>query len=139
MAAAGKQAEVLNILLEDLLEGHAVSETKLKEVLGHTPIQVGIASICHTLKFVLCLLLRCTSSANLPIAAGLHTLNCIPLGMPFSWSLVCHAGVCWSTAWCSCRLVFPHPSYGSPYVNFARQLVTSCPSVSMKVMVLCCT
>ena len=40
MAAAGKQAEVLNILLEDLLEGHAVSETKLKEVLGHTPIQV---------------------------------------------------------------------------------------------------
>ena len=36
----GKQAEVLNILLEDLLEGHAVSETKLKEVLGHTPIQV---------------------------------------------------------------------------------------------------
>ena len=37
----GKQAEVLNILLEDLLEGHSVSETKLKEVLGHTPIQVG--------------------------------------------------------------------------------------------------
>lgn len=40
IALAGKQAEVLNILLEDLLEGHAVSETKLKEVLGHTPIQV---------------------------------------------------------------------------------------------------
>lgn len=39
-ALVGKQAEVLNILLEDLLEGHAVSETKLKEVLGHTPIQV---------------------------------------------------------------------------------------------------
>lgn len=39
---AGKQAEVLNILLEDLLEGHAVSETKLKEVLGHTPIQVSM-------------------------------------------------------------------------------------------------
>lgn len=42
MAFVGKQAEVLNILLEDLLEGHAVSETKLKEVLGHTPIQVHI-------------------------------------------------------------------------------------------------
>ena len=41
VAAAGKQAEVLNILLEDLLEGQAVSETKLKEVLGHTPIQVA--------------------------------------------------------------------------------------------------
>lgn len=39
--SAGKQAEVLNILLEDLLEGHAVSETKLKEVLGHTPIQAS--------------------------------------------------------------------------------------------------
>jgi len=43
--SAGKQAEVLNILLEDLLEGHAVSETKLKEVLGHTPIQV-LTLIC---------------------------------------------------------------------------------------------
>jgi len=32
-------------LLEDLLEGHAVSETKLKEVLGHTPIQV-LTLIC---------------------------------------------------------------------------------------------
>jgi len=42
---AGKQAEVLNILLEDLLEGHAVSETKLKEVLGHTPIQVGVGAL----------------------------------------------------------------------------------------------
>ena len=41
MLLTGKQAEVLNILLEDLLEGHSVSETKLKEVLGHTPIQVG--------------------------------------------------------------------------------------------------
>ena len=40
--SSGKQAEVLNILLEDLLEGHAVSETKLKEVLGHTPIQVSL-------------------------------------------------------------------------------------------------
>ena len=39
---SGKQEEVLNILLEDLLEGHAVSETKLKEVLGHTPIQVSL-------------------------------------------------------------------------------------------------
>lgn len=42
---AGKQAEVLNILLEDLLEGHAVSETKLKEVLGHTPIQVCVGAL----------------------------------------------------------------------------------------------
>jgi len=37
---AGKQAEVLNILLEDVLQGHPVSDRKLKEVLGHTPVQV---------------------------------------------------------------------------------------------------
>ncbi|KAL3149064.1 prolyl aminopeptidase [Trebouxia sp. C0010 RCD-2024] len=46
---AGKQAEVLNILLEDLLEGHAVSETKLKEVLGHTPIQVCVGALLGVL------------------------------------------------------------------------------------------
>ena len=37
---AGLQAEVLNAVVEDLLEGHPVSERKLKEVLGHTPRQV---------------------------------------------------------------------------------------------------
>ena len=37
----GKQAEVLNVLLEDVLSGHPVSDRKLKEVLGHTPIQVS--------------------------------------------------------------------------------------------------
>jgi acid phosphatase family membrane protein YuiD len=37
---AGKQAEVLNILLEDVVQGHPVSEQRLKEVLGHTPLQV---------------------------------------------------------------------------------------------------
>lgn len=37
---AGKQAEVLNVIVGDLLEGHPLSEKKLKEVLGHTPLQV---------------------------------------------------------------------------------------------------
>ena len=38
---AGLQAEVLNAVVEDLLDGdHPVSEKKLKEVLGHTPRQV---------------------------------------------------------------------------------------------------
>ena len=50
--AVGKQAEVLNILLEDVLQGHPVSDRKLKEVLGHTPVQVRPAeplhsSLCH--------------------------------------------------------------------------------------------
>lgn len=37
---AGLQAEVLNAVIKDLLEGHPMSEKKLKEVLGHTPRQV---------------------------------------------------------------------------------------------------
>lgn len=36
----GKQAEVLNQVVDELLEGHPVSSVKLKEVLGHTPLQV---------------------------------------------------------------------------------------------------
>eukprot|EP00878_Enallax_costatus_P006669 GHUV01006990.1.p1 GENE.GHUV01006990.1~~GHUV01006990.1.p1 ORF type:complete len:276 (+),score=66.75 GHUV01006990.1:270-1097(+) len=42
---AGKQAEVLNQVIGELLDGHPVSETKLKEVLGHTPLQVRL--ICQ--------------------------------------------------------------------------------------------
>lgn len=38
---AGLQAEVLNAVVANLLDGdHPVSERKLKEVLGHTPRQV---------------------------------------------------------------------------------------------------
>jgi hypothetical protein len=52
-AAAGKQAEVLNQVIGELLDGHPVSDVKLKEVLGHTPLQVrggggggGLAGPC---------------------------------------------------------------------------------------------
>jgi acid phosphatase family membrane protein YuiD len=38
--AAGKQAEVLNQVVNELLEGHPLSDVQLKEVLGHTPLQV---------------------------------------------------------------------------------------------------
>lgn len=37
---AGLQAEVLNIVAKEVLEGHPKAERKLKEVLGHTPRQV---------------------------------------------------------------------------------------------------
>lgn len=37
---AGMQAEVLNVLIMDVLQHHPISEKKLKEVLGHTPLQV---------------------------------------------------------------------------------------------------
>ncbi len=33
--------QVLNIVAESVLEGHPKAEQKLKEVLGHTPRQVG--------------------------------------------------------------------------------------------------
>ena len=36
---------MLNIVMEDLLEGHPISERKMKEVLGHTPLQVR--QLCH--------------------------------------------------------------------------------------------
>lgn len=42
---AGKQAEVLNKVIGELLDGHPVSLTKLKEVLGHTPRQVMAGAI----------------------------------------------------------------------------------------------
>eukprot|EP00204_Picochlorum_oklahomense_P002587 CAMPEP_0118798128 /NCGR_PEP_ID=MMETSP1161-20130426/547_1 /TAXON_ID=249345 /ORGANISM="Picochlorum oklahomensis, Strain CCMP2329" /LENGTH=335 /DNA_ID=CAMNT_0006725433 /DNA_START=49 /DNA_END=1056 /DNA_ORIENTATION=+ len=42
---AGLQAQVLNAVVNDLLEGHPVSERKLKEVLGHTPRQVMCGAI----------------------------------------------------------------------------------------------
>ncbi|XP_060962554.1 uncharacterized protein LOC133032579 [Cannabis sativa] len=37
---AGMQAEVLNMIVEDLFQGHPISQRKLKELLGHTLSQV---------------------------------------------------------------------------------------------------
>lgn len=37
---AGMQAEVLNLIVADLFQGHPISQRKLKELLGHTPSQV---------------------------------------------------------------------------------------------------
>eukprot|EP00898_Chlorokybus_atmophyticus_P006752 jgi/Chlat1/7078/Chrsp57S06775 len=42
---AGKQAEVLNTIVADLFHGHPISEKKLKELLGHTPLQVYMGSL----------------------------------------------------------------------------------------------
>ncbi len=39
--AAGKQAKILNQMVEELFqEDHQISQEKLKELLGHTPVQV---------------------------------------------------------------------------------------------------
>jgi acid phosphatase family membrane protein YuiD len=37
---AGKHAERINILIEELFSGMAISEQQLKEVIGHTPMEV---------------------------------------------------------------------------------------------------
>jgi len=36
---AGMQAQKINILVDELLKGHPISEQQLREVLGHTPIE----------------------------------------------------------------------------------------------------
>jgi len=42
---AGKQAEVLNQVINELLDDHPMSDVKLKEVLGHTPLQVFAGAV----------------------------------------------------------------------------------------------
>lgn len=46
---AGKQAEVLNRILADVFHGSPISDTKLKEVLGHSPLQVTCGAILGVL------------------------------------------------------------------------------------------
>jgi uncharacterized protein len=36
---AGKQAEKINILVEELLKGHAINQEHLREAIGHTPLE----------------------------------------------------------------------------------------------------
>jgi uncharacterized protein len=44
--AAGKQARVLNQIIDEFFQGeHQFTEDRLKELLGHTPVQVIVGSI----------------------------------------------------------------------------------------------
>lgn len=44
--AAGKQARVLNQIIDEFFQGdHHFNEDRLKELLGHTPVQVIVGSI----------------------------------------------------------------------------------------------
>ncbi|KAK6918218.1 Protein of unknown function DUF212 [Dillenia turbinata] len=52
---AGMQAEVLNKIVEDLFQGHPISQRKLKELLGHTPSQVlGGALLGILIAYICC-------------------------------------------------------------------------------------
>jgi acid phosphatase family membrane protein YuiD len=56
-AAAGKQAQLLNQIVDELFKEHHLSENKLKELLGHTRLEVffgmltGIFSALALLRF----------------------------------------------------------------------------------------
>jgi uncharacterized protein len=43
--AAGKQAKVLNQMMDEVFHEHEFSEDRLKELLGHTPVQVIAGSV----------------------------------------------------------------------------------------------
>ncbi len=43
--AAGKQAKFLNELIREFLSGHPFNDTKFKELLGHTPLEVLLGAI----------------------------------------------------------------------------------------------
>ena len=47
--AAGNHATVLNQIVEELFQGHPISEEKLKELLGHTPTQVFLGALLGVL------------------------------------------------------------------------------------------
>ncbi|XP_059634379.1 uncharacterized protein LOC132276786 [Cornus florida] len=51
---AGMQAEVLNKIVEDLFQGHPISQRKLKELLGHTPSQVFAGALLGMVVACIC-------------------------------------------------------------------------------------
>jgi acid phosphatase family membrane protein YuiD len=51
--AAGKQAAVLNEIVKELQTQHTITEGKLKELLGHTPIEVIAGAVLGVLVAVI--------------------------------------------------------------------------------------
>jgi len=43
--AASIQAHILNQILEELFKGHPISEKRLRELLGHTPMEVVVGAL----------------------------------------------------------------------------------------------
>ena len=50
----GKQAEVLNKILDDIYLKHEIREDRLKEVLGHTPVEVIAGALLGIVLAFLC-------------------------------------------------------------------------------------
>ena len=51
--SVGKQAKVLNQILQELFSGQPVSEEELKELIGHTPTEVYVGAVVGILYTVL--------------------------------------------------------------------------------------
>lgn len=51
--AAGKQAEVINQMISDIYHGTQITEERLKELIGHTPIEVLMGALLGGLVAVL--------------------------------------------------------------------------------------
>ncbi len=47
--AAMQQARILNQIIDELFQGHPISETRLRELLGHTPIEVVVGALLGAL------------------------------------------------------------------------------------------
>ena len=47
--AAGKQAAKINLIVDELLTGHPLNEEHLRELLGHTPLQVAVGAFVGVL------------------------------------------------------------------------------------------
>jgi acid phosphatase family membrane protein YuiD len=47
--SAGRQASILNKMIEDIYWKHKIQEDQLKELIGHTPIEVFMGSIIGVL------------------------------------------------------------------------------------------
>ena len=47
--AAGKQAAKINLIVDELLKGHPLNEEHLRELLGHTPLQVVVGAFVGVL------------------------------------------------------------------------------------------
>ncbi len=43
--AASIQAHILNQIIDELFQGHPISETRLRELLGHTPVEVFVGMV----------------------------------------------------------------------------------------------
>jgi acid phosphatase family membrane protein YuiD len=42
---AGKHAEIINAIVEDMAAGHPIQQEKLREVLGHTPLEAVAGTV----------------------------------------------------------------------------------------------